>query len=145
MAEPQQSFENHTRIIPAFHYLVFGAFTLDLALSISAFADAPSFGRGSHVVTAVALIALAWYTRTFALTVQDRVIRLEMRLRLREALQAALHARINDFTRGQLVALRFASDAELGDLAQTVLRDNLTERKAIKRLIKTWNPDHLRV
>ena len=106
MPESQQSFDNHTRIIPAFHYLVFGAFTLDLGLSIAAFADTPSFARGSHVLTAVALIALAWYTRTFALTVQDRVIRLEMRQRLREALPAGMHARINDFTRGQLVALR---------------------------------------
>src|SRR6187397_180224 len=103
MPEPQQSFENHARIIPAFHYLVFGAFTLDLALSIRAFAGAPSFARGSHVLT-----ALAWYARVFALTVQDRVIRLEMRQRLREVLPAALHARINDFSRGQLVALRFA-------------------------------------
>ena len=145
MSQPQQSFENHTRIIPAFHYLVFGAFTLDLALSIRAFAGAPSFARGSHVLTSVALIALAWYARVFALTVQDRVIRLEMRQRLREALPAALHARINDFTRGQLVALRFASDGELGELAQAVLRDNLTDRKAIKRMIKAWNPDHLRV
>ena len=145
MPEPQQSFANHTRIIPAFHYLVFGAFTLDLALSIAAFADAPSFARASHVLTAVALIALAWYTRVFALTVQDRVIRLEMRQRLREVLPAALHARINDFTRGQLVALRFAGDGELAELAQTVLRDNLTDKKAIKKMIKAWNADHLRV
>jgi len=114
-------------------------------LSIGAFAGAPSFARGSHVLTAVALIALAWYTRVFALTVQDRVIRLEMRQRLREVLPAALHARINDFTRGQLVALRFAGDGELGELAQAVLRDNLTDKKAIKQMIKTWNPDHLRV
>jgi hypothetical protein len=145
MPEPQQSFDNHTRIIPAFHYLVFGAFTLDLVLSIGAFADAPSFARGSHVLTAVALIVLTLYARVFALTVQDRVIRLEMRQRLREVLPAALHARVNDFTRGQLVALRFASDGELAELAQTVLRDNLTDKKAIKQMIKTWNADHLRV
>ena len=145
MAESRQSFDNHARIIPAFHYLVFGAFTLDLAFSIAAFADAPSFARGSHVLTAVALIVLTFYARVFALTVQDRVIRLEMRQRLRETLPAVLHPRINDFTRGQLVALRFASDGELADLAQTVLRDNLTDKKAIKQMIKVWNADHLRV
>jgi len=145
MTEPRQSFQNHARTIPAYHYFVFGAFTLDLALSIRAFAEAPTFGRGSHILTAAALIALAWYARVFALTVQDRVIRLEMRLRLREALPATLHARINDFTRGQLVALRFASDVELAELAEKVLQDNVQNKKAIKQMIKTWNPDHLRV
>jgi Family of unknown function (DUF6526) len=145
MAEPQQSYQNHVRIIPAFHYLVFGAFTLDLALSIKAFVAEPSFGRGSHVLTAIALLALAYYARVFAVTVQDRVIRLEMRQRLREALPAALQPRVNDFTRGQLVALRFASDDELADLAQTVLRDNIQNKRAIKQMIKMWNPDHLRV
>jgi hypothetical protein len=59
MAEPQQSFENHARTIPAFHYVVFGAFALDLTLSIKAFVGDPSFARGSHVLTAVALILLA--------------------------------------------------------------------------------------
>src|SRR5262245_25352525 len=110
MAEPQQSFSNHARTIPAFHYFVFAAFAVDLALSIKAFAADPSFARASHVLTAAALIALAWYARVFALTVQDRVIRLEMRLRLKDVLPSALQGRIQDFTRGQLVALRFASD-----------------------------------
>ena len=144
MAEPQQSFENHARTIPAFHYVVFGALALDLVLSITAFFNEPSFGRGSHVLTSVALILLAFYARAFALTVQDRVIRLEMRQRLRELLPVAFHARINDFTRGQLVALRFASDGELAELAQTVLRDNIQDKRAIKKMIKVWNPDHLR-
>lgn len=145
MAEPQQSYRNHVRIIPAFHYLVFGAFTLDLALSVKAFVAEPSFALGSHILTAIALLTLAYYTRVFATTVQDRVIRLEMRQRLREALPAALQPRVNDFTRGQLVALRFASDGELAELAQTVLRDNIQNKRTIKQMIKTWNPDHLRV
>ena len=145
MAEPQQSYQNHVRIIPAFHYLVFGAFTLDFALSVQAFVAEPSFARGSHALTAVALLTLAYYARVFAVTVQDRVIRLEMRQRLREALPAALQPRISDFTRGQLVALRFASDGELAELAQTVLRDNIQNKTAIKKMIKVWNPDHLRV
>jgi Family of unknown function (DUF6526) len=73
------------------------------------------------------------------------VIRLEMRQRLRDVLPAAMHARIADFTRGQLVALRFAGDGELAELAQTVLRDNIQDKRAIKQMIKVWNPDHLRV
>ena len=144
MPEPQQSFKNHARIIPAFHYLVFGAFTLDLALSIGAFAGAPSFARGSHVLTAVALIALAWYTRVFALTVQDRVIRLEMRLRLRELLPPDLVPRISELRPRQLVALRFAGDRELPALTRRVLDERLQDAKAIKQMVTDWQGDHLR-
>jgi hypothetical protein len=78
------------------------------------------------------------------LTVQDRVIRLEMQLRLRQTLPADLHARIDDFTPKQLVALRFASDEELPQLCRTVLNDRVMEQKAIKKMIKKWRPDHLR-
>lgn len=145
MPEPQQSFQNHVRIIPGYHYFVFGAFTIELAVSIRAFAVAPSFGGGSRVLTVAALIVLAYYARVFALAAQDRVIRLEMRQRLREVLPAELQPRVNDFTRAQLVALRFASDGELAELAATVLRDNVQDKKAIKQMIRTWNPDHLRV
>jgi hypothetical protein len=92
----------------------------------------------------VALLLLALYARTFALTVQDRVIRLEMQLRLQNLLPADLHPRIPEFTTSQLVALRFASDSELPDLARKVLAEKLSERKAIKQLIRDWQPDNLR-
>jgi hypothetical protein len=80
----------------------------------------------------------------FALAVQDRVIRLEMQLRLQNLLPADLRPRIPEFTVSQLVALRFASDAELPDLARKTLAENLRERKAIKQLIRDWQPDNLR-
>jgi hypothetical protein len=82
--------------------------------------------------------------RIFALTVQDRVIRLEMRLRLRELLPPELAGRIDEFTAGQLVAMRFASDRELPVLARRVLDERLHDRKAIKQLIQEWQADHLR-
>jgi len=145
MSEPQQSFQNHVRIVPAYHYLVFGAFTINLAFAIMALWNAPSLAAGSGVLTAVALIVLALYARVFPLAAQDRVIRLEMRQRLKDALPAALQGRIDDFTRGQLVALRFASDAELGELAEKVLTGNIQDRKTIKQMIRTWRADHLRV
>ena len=84
-------------------------------------------------------------TRTFALSAQDRIIRLEERLRLRELLPDDQQARINDFTTSQLIALRFASDAELPDLARQVLNEDITSRKAIKERIQTWRPDYQRV
>jgi hypothetical protein len=96
------------------------------------------------VVLALALLTLAFVARTFALKVQDRVIRLEMRLRLRELLPADLQFRILDFRPGQLVAMRFASDAELPTLARKVLDENLTDQRSIKSQIQSWQPDHLR-
>ena len=95
-------------------------------------------------LVALALLLLALYARMFALAVQDRVIRLEMQLRLQNLLPADLRPRIPDFTVSQLVALRFASDAELPDLARKVLAENLQDRKAIKQLIRDWQPDYLR-
>jgi hypothetical protein len=99
---------------------------------IASFAGAPSFGGASGILTAAALIVLAFYARAFALTAQDRVIRLEMRQRLRELLPASLQPRINDFSRSQLVALRFASDAELPDLAAKVLTDGIQDKKTVR-------------
>ena len=96
------------------------------------------------LLLSVALIIMYLFARAFALTVQDRVIRLEMRLRLRELLPADLAIRIPEFTRGQLVALRFASDAELPALARRVLDEHLTDRKVIKQLVRDWQPDTLR-
>ena len=141
----EQSFKNHTRIIPLFHYFVFGTLGLDFVMSVQALIVERSVGRAMHVLLSMALIVLTVYARVFALTAQDRVIRLEMRLRLRELLPAASHARIPEFTRGQLVALRFASDAELPELAMKVLSDKIEDKRTIKSMIRTWTPDHLRV
>ena len=97
------------------------------------------------VVMAAALIMIALFARVFALKAQDRVIRLEERLRMRELLPADLRGRIQEFTAEQLIALRFASDAELPELAATVLRDNIQPRDAIKKLVKDWRADDHRV
>ena len=87
---------------------------------------------------------LVFSARLFALAVQDRVIRLEERLRYTQVLPADLQARSTEFSIGQIVSLRFASDAELPALARKVLDEKLTERKAIKQLIKSWKPDYQR-
>jgi hypothetical protein len=92
----------------------------------------------------VALLVMFLLARIFALTVQDRVIRLEMRLRMRELLPPDLQPRIGEFTRDQLVALRFAGDAELPALARRVLDERLQDRKAIKQLVQQWQADHFR-
>ena len=139
-----QSFENHARIVPPFHMGVFGVFTLNLGWSIYRLVRTPGADALVAMLVAGALIVLAFYTRRFALTVQDRVIRLEMQLRLRGLLPPDLQSRIPNLTHGQLIAMRFASDEELPDLCRTVLRDNVTRGSDIKKMIKNWKADHLR-
>jgi hypothetical protein len=97
-----------------------------------------------NLVVAVALVILFWYCRSFPLRVQDRVIRLEERLRLARLLPADMHQHIDNFTPRQLIAMRFASDEELAQLARRVLSENIEDSKAIKAAIQNWRADHLR-
>lgn len=139
-----QNFDNHTRIVPAFHYVVLPIFLLNLVWSIVRVIRQFSFGTVVSLLLAVAFLLLAFTARIFALTVQDRVIRLEMRLRMQRVLPPDLVARIPDFTVSQLVALRFAADSELAELSRKVLDGKLTDRKAIKQMVLDWQPDLLR-
>ena len=139
-----QSFANHTRIVPAYHMGAFGCLVINLLWS--GYRVVSNFSADALValLVAVALVLIFFHARIFTLTVQDRVIRLEMRLRLEKLLPADLQPRIPEFTISQLVALRFASDEELPALARKVLTENITDRKAIKGMIQKWNPDYLR-
>jgi hypothetical protein len=144
MPQSEQTFKNHAKLVPAFHYFVVPILIANVIWAARQAIQLPGAGTVIGVATAVALLVLAFLARLFALKVQDRVIRLEMRLRLREILPAALQSRIAEFTPGQLVALRFASDGELSALAEAILRDRITDKKTIKSMIKVWNADHLR-
>jgi hypothetical protein len=97
------------------------------------------------LLLACGLILLYFYARAFALRVQDRVIRLEMRLRLARLLPPDVLVESDRLDVGQLIALRFASDAERPALARRVLADHITDRKAIKQMVKDWQADELRV
>ncbi len=144
-SQEPQNFQNHTRVVPLYHQFVLSVFVINLGWTIYRLVkDVFSWGSIVNVLVAMALLVLFFYVRIFVLTVQDRVIRLEMRLRLAGLLPADLRPRIPEFTVAQLVALRFASDAELPALARKVLDEKLTDRKAIKRLIKDWQADYLR-
>jgi hypothetical protein len=139
-----QSFTNHARTVPGFHYGVIGALSLNFLWSLVRLYRIPGIDALVGVITAVGLLGLIFYARMFPLRVQDRLIRLEMSLRLASVLPADLRARIGVLRPGQLVALRFASDAELPGLVRQVLDENLTDRREIKRRIREWQPDHLR-
>src|SRR5882757_6651292 len=141
--EKPQSFENHTRQVPIF---VTGMLVLfvNLGGKLYELRHGISYPSVMAVLVAAVLIPLFVTARQSTVRVQDRLIRLEMRLRLAGALPSDLQARIPEFTVEQLVSLRFASDAELPGLARKVLDDKLTERKAIKQLVKSWQADYLR-
>jgi hypothetical protein len=139
-----QNVENHARFLPPFHFFIAPVFLINVVWCAVRAVRAFSPWAVMTLLVAIALLLLAFVSRIMALTVQDRVIRLEMRLRLQQVLPVELRARIAEFSTSQLVALRFASDRELPDLAQKVLEDNLTDRKAIKKMIRDWQPDFLR-
>ena len=140
-----QNFVNHTRRVPPFHFFVLPVFMVNFVWSLYRLRELGfSFAGIFGVLLAAALVILPLSARMFALKVQDRVIRLEERLRYERLLPADLRARCAELTIDQIVALRFASDAELAELARKVLDEKMNERKAIKQQIKTWRPDYLR-
>ena len=140
-----QSFTNHARLVPGFHYGVIGALSLNFLWSMVRLFRVPGLDAVVGVITAVGLLGLLFYARMFPLRAQGRIIRLEMSLRLASLLPADLRARAASLRPGQLVALRFASDAELPGLVRQVLDENLTDRREIKRRIREWQADHFRV
>jgi hypothetical protein len=140
-----QSYRNHAKNVPLFHYFTLPVLIANVMFALSAVVDGLSTGTVVALLVAIALFMTALYARVFALRAQDRVIRLEERLRMRELLPPDLQPRINDFTVDQLVALRFASDAELASLAARVLEGDIRTRKAIKQMVTSWRADHVRV
>lgn len=152
MAEKKpQTLANHTRLDPPFHFFVVPVFVLGLVLTLvhffyhlreSDFRD--NFHSVLLILLALALLTLIFKIRLYSLKVQDRVIRLEERLRLEQLLSEPLRSRIPELSEGQLCALRFASDAEVAKLAERVLNEKLS-RKDIKKAIQNWRADYWRV
>lgn len=141
MADTAQTYKTHRKFVPPFHFVLMPVLLLNfLAMVYHAWQD-PDMSHIWAAVMGLAFVMSALFARVFALKAQDRVIRLEERLRMRELLPAELKARINEFTSEQLIGLRFASDAELPDLAATVLRDKIEKRDPIKKMVKSWRTD----
>jgi len=152
MAEKRpQTFANHARIDPPFHFFLLPFFGLAVLAALFHFfvhITEGDFRDHFHafmlIVLAVALLIAVSKIRLYALKVQDRVIRLEERLRLATLLAEPLRSRVPELTEDQLVGLRFASDAEIPKLVERTLSEKLS-RKDIKRAIQTWRPDYWRV
>jgi hypothetical protein len=139
-----QTLANHARFDPAYHFFVAPVFLVLALAGAVHFVRRPNLHSGLMFVAAAALATLVFRVRTYALRVQDRVIRLEERLRLAALLPEGLRARIPELSEQQLIALRFASDAELPALTERTLAEKLS-RADIKKAIQTWRPDYWRV
>ena len=139
-----QNLKNHGRIDPPFHFVLLLVLLVNLIVSIVYVVHHLCFYSVWLVVLSVALILLALKARQYPIKVQDRLIRLEERLRLQALAPAEWHSQIYRLTEDQLIGLRFAADDEVVELAKMALEQNLN-RKQIKERIQNWRPDHFRV
>lgn len=139
-----QTYRNHVRFFAPFHFFVVPVLLINVLNAVRYVYLHPSRSTVWELIVAAALFTLAFVARTMALTVQDRLILLEMRLRMQQILPADLCARLDELTRPQLVALRFAGDHELPELVRNVLAGKLLTQKAIKERVRDWKADYLR-
>ena len=141
---PDQSFKSHTKWDPPFHF-----FLMPVMLATFIFSVKHAWAYPNGITLWLVLLSISMFvwllkTRIYALGVQDRLIRLEERLRMEKLLPVELMLRFDELSVGQLVGLRFASDGELTDLARRALDERLTQ-KQIKAAIQKWRPDHVRI
>jgi hypothetical protein len=144
MERKPQTLANHGRFDPIFHFFLAPVALIMVLASIYEAIKDPGYMTGAHVVVALWAFLALFRIRSYALKAQDRVIRLEERLRMEKLLPESLKSRIGELTEKQLIALRFASDAELPALVEKTLSGNL-DLKAIKESIRDWRPDYFRI
>ena len=139
-----QSLSNHGRLDPLYHFFLLALYLLNLVYAGIHLHRQQTISAGWYLVLSLAAIVPILKLRSYPLKVQDRIIRLEERLRLQALAPEAWHAQIYRLSEDQLIALRFAADDEVVELAKQALEHNLT-RKQIKERIKSWRPDDWRV
>ena len=142
--ETPQNFANHGRLDPPFHFFVVPVAALNVIVAIVYLIRMPGFASVWLLVLSIAFVLAAFKIRLYSLSVQDRVIRLEERLRLESVLKDPLRARIGELTTKQLVGLRFAADSELPALVEKALTEELGAGD-IKKAIVDWRADYSRV
>ena len=145
MAEQTQTYATHRRYIPAFHFFVLPVLLINIIASVVRLVRYPSGATAWSAVVALALGIGIAYARFMPLRAQDRIIRLEERSRLERLLPGDLRNRINELSPSQLIALRFAPDDEVPDLARRALGGDLRKPGEIKRAIRNWRGDYFRV
>jgi len=145
MAEPTQTYANHGRYIPVYHFFAVPVLLVNVFVMAIQFVRDPRFLTGWAVVVAIALFLGMLYLRFMPVKAQDRIIRLEERTRLDRILPSDLRGRVSELTPSQLIAIRFAPDDEVPELTRRALNGELKTQKDIKRAIRNWRADHLRV
>jgi len=140
----QQNYANHRRMNPLFHYAAFPLVALFLFYSAAGFVRNPDMAGAIQTLFALGVVLLAFAARTMVLTVQNRIIRLEMELRMARVLGPELAARAMSLPLGMVIALRFASDGELPGLTQRALAGEFPRANDLKQAIGDWKGDHLR-
>lgn len=143
-AEPVQNYQNHIRHDTFLYVYLLVLLAAVVCAAVGLF-TAPALVPIAVILNAIGTVFAAINARGYATKLQDRIIRTEMQLRLKEALGGDPQKRVRDFTLDQLIALRFAGDDEIGELANFVLDENITDKSQIKQMIKNWKADHLRV
>jgi hypothetical protein len=144
-AAPTQNFQNHRKFVPGYHYVAMMILLINVIYSGYVAVTSFSLGSVMGLLLAVGLVMLGFYARFFALSAQDRVIRLEERQRLHEILPPDQKHNIDELTTGQLIGLRFASDGEVAALVAAVCAEGIEDRDEIKKRVTNWRPDHQRV
>jgi len=140
----EQNYSNHTALYPPFHYVVVPFLLVYAIRAIWLLVQTPNADHAWSAAFAFVVLLGAFTARGMALKVQDRVIRLEMRLRLASVLPQDQHEHIPSLTPRQLVGLRFASDPELPVLVSKVVSGELKDPKSIKKAVQNWEADHFR-
>ncbi len=144
-AAPAQNYDNHRKFVRAFHGVALPILLINLIFSAYVAVTSLSVGSVIALLVAFALIIIGLYARLFALAAQDRVIRLEERLRLHDLLPPEQKHTIDKLTTAQLIGLRFASDGEVVALVEAVSAEGIEDRDEIKRRVTNWRADHQRV
>lgn len=145
MSTASQSFESHAKMVPLYHYVGTALLVVPTGYFGWTLLEEFSVPGLMLLLFALGVNVLGVFVRTFPLGVQDRVIRLEERLRMERLLPPDLREQSHAIATDHLIALRFADDDELTDLVRRVLAGELTDRKSIKRAVKKWRADHQRI
>ena len=141
----EQTYANHRRLHPWYHLVLVPILAANAIRGLVVAIRHPSLYSAWNFVVACALVLMSVLIRSYGLRNQDRIIRLEERVRLATLLPNDLRARVGELSTADLLAVRFCSDEELADITRRVLSGELKGRDAIKRAVKTWRPDYHRI
>jgi hypothetical protein len=144
MEKKPQTLANHAKFDPAFHFFLVPILLINVIVVAVQLYHFPGLLGTWLLLISLALFVMAGRMRSYATHLQDRIIRVEEHLRLTAILPEALRMRIGELTDAQLIALRFASDAETPALVQRALDEQLS-RSDIKKAVQDWRPDYSRV